>query len=110
MTHNEQGKDKPGASARLLNSASVLLFIGCLLVLGGWAATITYITYVRAHPPELPVNFTFVLGLVQCLVAVVLSILAIRARRGKTALWVGQLLIAAALAGVVVLLVPRLYQ
>ena len=110
MSRNEHGNTEQRASTRLLTSASVLLFIGCLLVLGGWAATITYITYVRAHPPELPVNFTFVLGLVQCLVAVLLSILAIRARRSKTALLVGQILIAAALAGVVVLLVPRLYQ
>ena len=110
MAHNEQGNAEQRASTGLLNSASGLLFIGSLLVIGGWAATITYITYVRAHPPELPVNFTFVLSLVQCLVAVVLSILGIRARRGKTALYVGQLLIAAALAGVVVLLVPRLYQ
>ena len=107
MSHNEQGKDKPGASAKLLNNASVLLFIGCLLVIGGWAAIITYI---RTHPPDMAVNFSFVLGLVQCLVAVILSILGIRARRSKTALVVGQLLIAAALAGVVVLLVPRLYQ
>jgi len=85
----------------------VLLVIGCLLVLGGWAAIVAYI---RTHPPDMAVNFSFVLGLVQCLVAVVLSILGIRARRSKTALLVGQLLIAAALAGVVVLLVPRLYQ
>jgi len=107
VAHNEQGNAKQGASARLLNSASVLLFIGCLLVIGGWAAIVAYI---RTHPPDLAVNFSFVLGLVQCLVAVILSILGIRARRSKTALYVGQLLIAAALAGVVVLLVPRLYQ
>ena len=107
MTDNGQGKDKPGASAKLLNSASVLLFIGCLLVVGGWAAIIAYI---RAHPPDMAVNFSYVVGLVQCLAAVILSIFGIRARRSKTALYVGQLLIAAALAGVVVLLVPRLYQ
>ncbi len=107
MTHDAQGNDKQGASARLLNSASVLLFIGCLLMLGGWAAIANYI---RTHPPDMAVNFAFVLGLVQCLVAVVLSIFGIRARRSKAALYVGQLLIAAALAGVVVLLVPRLYQ
>ncbi len=107
MAHNERGNTERGTSARLLNSASVLLFIGCLLVVGGWAAIANYI---RTHPPDMAVNFTFVLGLVQCMVAVVLSIFGIRARRGKTALYVGQLLIAAALAGVVVLLVPRLYQ
>ncbi len=107
MAHNEQGNAKQGASTRLLNSASGLLFIGCLLVVGGWAAIANYI---RTHPPDMAVNFAYVLGMVQCLVAVVLSIFAIRARRSKTALVVGQLLIAAALAGVVVLLVPRLYQ
>jgi len=107
VAYNEQGSAKQGASARLLNSASVLLIIGCLLLVGGWTAIVAYI---RTHPPDLAVNFTFVLGLVQCLVAVVLSIFGIRARRSKTALYVGQLLIAAALAGVVVLLVPRLYQ
>jgi len=107
VSHNEQGNAKQGASARLLNSASGLLFIGILLMIGGWAAIVTYI---RTHPPDMAVNFFFVLGLVQCLVAVLLSIFGIRARRGKTALYVGQLLIAAALAGVVVLLVPRLYQ
>ncbi len=107
MSHNAQGNTERGTSAKLLNSASGLLFIGSLLVLGGWAAIASYI---RTHPPDMAVNFAYVLGLVQCLVAVVLSILAIRARRSKTALYVGQLLIAAALAGVVVLLVPRLYQ
>ena len=107
MTHNEQGKDKPGASAKLLNSAFVLLVIGCLLVIGGWAAIANYI---HTHPPDMAVNFAFVLGLVQCLVAVLLSIFGIRGRRSKAVLYVGQLLIAAALAGVVVLLVPRLYQ
>ena len=107
MAHNAQGNAKQGASAKLLSSAFGLLFIGILLVIGGWAAIANYI---RTHPPDMAVNFAFVLGLVQCLVAVVLSILGIRARRSKVALYVGQLLIAAALAGVVVLLVPRLYQ
>ncbi len=107
MAHNEQANAERGTSARLLNSASVLLFIGILLVIGGWAAIVTYI---RTHPPDMAVNFSFVLGLVQCLVAVILSIFGIRARRSKAALYVGQLLIAAALAGVVVLLVPRLYR
>ncbi len=107
MSHDAQGNTEQRTSTRLLNSASVLLFIGCLLVLGGWAAIIAYI---RTHPPDMGMNFSFVLGLVQCLVAVVLSIIGIRARRSKTVLYVGQLLIAAALAGVVVLLVPRLYQ
>ena len=107
MAHNEQGNAERGTSTRLLNSASVLLFIGILLVIGGWAAIANYI---HTHPPDMAVNFAFVLGLVQCLVAVVLSILGIRARRSKAALYLGQLLIAAALAGVVVLLVPRLYQ
>ena len=107
MAHNEQGNAERGTSTGLLNSASGLLFIGSLLVIGAWAAIANYI---RTHPPDMAVNFSFVLGLVQCLVAVVLSILGIRARRSKTALYVGQLLIAAALAGVVVLLVPRLYQ
>ncbi len=107
MTHNEQGNTEQRTSTRLLNSASVLLFISCLLVIGGWAAIVTYI---RTHPPDMAVNFAFVLGLVQCVVAVLLSIFGIRARRSKAVLYVGQLLIAAALAGVVVLLVPRLYQ
>ena len=107
MANNEQGNAERGTSARLLNSASVLLFIGCLLVIGGWAAIVAYI---RTHPPDMAVNFSYVLGLVQCVVAVVLSILGIRARRSKTVPYVGQFLIAAALAGVVVLLVPRLYQ
>jgi len=107
MSHNEQGSAERGTSTRLLNSASGLLFIGSLLVIGGWAAIANYI---RTHPPDMAVNFAFVLGLVQCLVAVVLSIFGIRARRSKAVLYVGQLLIAAALAGVVVLLVPRLYQ
>ncbi len=107
MSRNEQSNAERGTSTKLLNSASVLLFIGSLLVIGGWAAIVAYI---RTHPPDMAVNFSFVLGLVQCLVAVVLSIFGIRARRSKTALYVGQLLIAAALAGVVVLLVPRLYQ
>ncbi len=107
MTHDAEGDTDQGAPARGLNRASVLLFIGSLLVFGGWAAIANYI---RTHPPDMAVNFAYVLGLVQCLVAVVLSILGIRARRSKTALIVGQLLIAAALAGVVVLLVPRLYQ
>ncbi len=107
MADNAQGNAEQGGSTRLLNSASVLLFIGSLLVVGGWAAIANY---VRTHPPDMAVNFSFVLGLAQCVAAVILSIFGIRARRSKTALYVGQLLIAAALAGVVVLLVPRLYQ
>jgi len=107
VAHNEQSNTERRTSTRLLNSASGLLFIGILLVIGGWAAIANYI---RTYSPDLAVNFSFVLGLVQCLVAVLLSILGIRARRSKAALYVGQLLIAAALAGVVVLLVPRLYQ
>ena len=101
MAHHEPDKAKPS------NRAFVLLALGGLLVVGGWAAIASY---VRTHPPDLAVNFSFVLGLVQCVVAVILSIFGIRARRSKTALYVGQLLIAAALAGVVILLVARLYQ
>ena len=107
MTHDAPGSAQPEAPVKLSNSAFVLLSLGCLLVVGGWAAIISYI---RTHPPDMAVNFSYLVGLVQCLVAVIIAIFGIRARRSKTALYVGQLLIAAALAGVVILLVPRLYQ